>query len=195
MSNSPFPNLTIHTFVLPDLILIEPKIFSDERGFFLETWNQAKYKEIGIPSDFVQDNMSYSKKEVLRGLHFQFPSPQGKLLQVMQGEIQDIAVDIRKDSPTFGKWESVILSAENKKQLYIPEGFAHGFLVISESALVSYKCTEFYYPENEKTILWNDSQINIKWETFEQKIISDKDQKGLRLEQILDEALPAYVRG
>ncbi len=195
MSKFPSPNLKIQTFVLPDLILIEPKIFSDERGFFLETWNQAKYKEIGIHSDFVQDNMSYSKQGVLRGLHFQFPNPQGKLLQVMQGEVQDIAVDIRKDSPTFGKWESVILSAENKKQLYIPEGFAHGFLVLSESALVSYKCTEFYYPENEKTILWNDSQINIKWETFEQKIISDKDQKGLRLEQISDEALPVYVRG
>lgn len=183
-------NLQTKQLSLAGLILIEPKVFTDERGFFLESWNQSKYQAAGITSNFVQDNLSFSQKGVLRGLHYQLPKAQGKLLQVLQGEIFDVAVDIRKSSQTFGKWEGVHLSSENKKQLFIPEGFAHGFLVLSETALVSYKCTELYHPENEKTIVWNDPTLNIAWPFEGEKIISAKDQKGLKLADMPKEILP-----
>ncbi|MDJ0625433.1 MAG: dTDP-4-dehydrorhamnose 3,5-epimerase [Candidatus Caenarcaniphilales bacterium] len=163
------------------LLLIHPKVFGDQRGFFYESWNQAKYNEIGIPENFTQDNISFSQKGVLRGLHFQNPFAQGKLVTVLNGEVLDVAVDLRKNSPTYGKHEKVVLSSENKKQLYIPPGFAHGFMVWSETALFTYKCTEYYHPETENTLMWNDDELAINWfspnEKF-QPIVSEKDRQG-----------------
>jgi dTDP-4-dehydrorhamnose 3,5-epimerase len=141
---------------LPGAVVVEPKVFGDERGFFMKTWNQTRYEEVGLPPRFVQDNLSFSTRGVLRGLHFQNPDQQGKLVQVLQGEVFDVALDIRVGSPTFGEWEGVILSSENKRQFYVPEGFAHGFLVTGDrSALFSYKCTAQYNPSAEKFVLWN----------------------------------------
>jgi dTDP-4-dehydrorhamnose 3,5-epimerase len=165
---------------LPGVLIIEPKVFGDDRGFFMETWNKERYAEAGIPTEFVQDNISFSKKGVLRGLHFQNPNPQGKLVSVLQGEVFDVAVDIRRDSPTFGKWVGVNLSFENKRQLYVPEGFAHGFCVTSETALFSYKCTDWYNSEAEKTLLWNDLGLGIKW-PLEKPRLSEKDKVGCEL--------------
>jgi dTDP-4-dehydrorhamnose 3,5-epimerase len=141
---------------LPGAVVVEPKVFGDERGFFMKTWHQTRYEEVGLPPRFVQDNLSFSTRGVLRGLHFQHPDQQGKLVQVLQGEVFDVAVDIRVGSPTFGEWEGVILSSENKRQFYVPEGFAHGFLVTGHrSALFSYKCTAQYNPSAEEFVLWN----------------------------------------
>jgi dTDP-4-dehydrorhamnose 3,5-epimerase len=169
---------------IPDVFLIEPQVFGDKRGFFFESYNQAKFEQaIGRKLTFVQDNHSKSFKGVLRGLHFQDPKPQGKLVRVTQGEVFDVAVDIRKGSPTFGKWVAEILSAENKKQLWIPEGLAHGFLVLSEVAEFLYKTTEFYAPEFEKCIAWNDSDLSIDWPLTGEPKLSDKDQKGLILRE------------
>jgi dTDP-4-dehydrorhamnose 3,5-epimerase len=148
---------------LPDVLIIEPKVFGDDRGFFMETWNRERYAEAGIPTEFVQDNLSFSRKGVLRGLHFQDPNPQGKLVSVLQGEVFDVAVDVKRDSPTFGKWVGVNLSFENKRQLYVPEGFAHGFCVTSEFALFSYKCTDSYSPKKERILMWNDPDVGIDW--------------------------------
>jgi len=168
---------------IPGVVIIEPKVFGDNRGFFLETWNEARYVEAGIAGPFVQDNLSYSVKGVLRGLHFQDPNPQGKLVYVLQGEVFDVAVDIRAGSPTFGRWASVMLSSENKRQFYIPPGLAHGFCVTSETALFTYKCTDLYNPAAEKGIIWNDPDIGIRW-PIDEPVLSEKDKKNVRLRDI-----------
>lgn len=164
---------------IPDVLLIEPKIFGDERGFFFESFNQARFEEaIGQPVRFVQDNHSRSVKNVLRGLHYQIQQPQGKLVRVVQGEVFDVAVDLRKSSKTFGQWAGEILSAENKRQLWVPEGFAHGFVVLSETAELLYKTTDFYVPAHERCILWNDITLQIAWPKEIEPILSAKDTQG-----------------
>jgi dTDP-4-dehydrorhamnose 3,5-epimerase len=161
------------------LCVIEPNVFKDERGYFLETYNQNDFKEEGLNMVFVQDNQSMSVKGVLRGLHFQKQFPQGKLVRVIRGAVYDVAVDLRQNSKTYGKWHGVELSAENKKQFYIPEGFAHGFLVLTDEAEFAYKCTDFYHAGDEGGLMWNDEEIGIKWPITEDMklIISEKDQK------------------
>lgn len=158
--------------------IIEPTIFGDERGYFMETYHAGEFKEAGLDFNFVQDNQSKSKKGVLRGLHFQYTQPQGKLVRVIKGEVFDVAVDLRKDSKTYGKWEGVVLSQENKKQFYVPEGFAHGFLVLSDEAEFTYKCTDFYNAEDEGGIIWNDPDINIDWpiDDIDEVSLSQKDK-------------------
>jgi dTDP-4-dehydrorhamnose 3,5-epimerase len=173
---------------LQGLLILEPKVFGDPRGYFMETWNQRRYTEAGFPANFVQDNLSFSGRGTLRGLHFQNPSPQSKLVSVLAGEVFDVAVDLRRSSPTFGKWHGLELSGENKRQFYIPAGFAHGFLVLSETALFHYKCTEFYSPKDEVTLLWNDPDMGIKW-PLSQPNLSEKDMKGLRLREAPPEKL------
>ncbi|ENY6784424.1 MULTISPECIES: dTDP-4-dehydrorhamnose 3,5-epimerase [unclassified Providencia] len=164
---------------IPDVLIIEPKVFEDERGFFFESFNQKQFDEaVGYPVSFVQDNHSKSVKGVLRGLHYQEePYAQGKLVRCIAGEVFDVAVDIRENSPTFGKWIGVNLSAENKRQLWIPEGFAHGFLVLSDEAEFVYKTTNYYHPESDSGYLWNDRNINITWPHIECIILSEKDKK------------------
>lgn len=168
---------------IPDVKIIEPKVFGDERGFFLETWNQQKFEELVSPRTFVQDNHSKSSKGILRGLHYQTVNTQGKLVRVVSGEVFDVAVDMRKSSPTFGEWVGVYLSAENKRQLWVPEGFAHGFYVTSESAEFVYKCTDYYNPQHEHSLKWNDSALNIHWPIAEGEspILSAKDKDGTQL--------------
>jgi dTDP-4-dehydrorhamnose 3,5-epimerase len=170
---------------IPDVVLIEPKVFGDERGYFFESFNQTAFNQaIGYDVQFVQDNHSKSQKGVLRGLHYQLPpKAQGKLVRVVQGEVFDVAVDIRKDSPTFGQWVGEILSAENKRQLWIPEGFAHGFLTLSETSEFLYKTTNFYTPKYELCIIWNDTAIGINWPET-QPILSIKDQQGQALRDL-----------
>jgi len=148
---------------IPDVILIKPRVFGDERGFFLETWQEKKFAEAGIDARFVQDNHSHSKKNVLRGLHYQIKQPQGKLVRVTSGAVFDVAVDIRRSSPTFGQWVGVELSAENHHMLWVPPGFAHGYLTLSERADFFYKCTDYWVPQKERAILWNDSDLGIDW--------------------------------
>lgn len=177
--------------ILPGVIVIEPDVFGDSRGFFMESWNQQRYVEIGLKLNFVQDNISYSQGGVLRGLHFQNPQPQGKLVYTIQGEVFDVVVDIQAGSPTFGQWVGIILSGENKKQVYIPEGFAHGFCVTSSAALFAYKCTDFYSPTTESGILWNDPDIGIAWPIKEPKL-SAKDQQHSRLKDLNINFLPQY---
>ena len=157
--------------------IIEPKVFGDNRGYFMETYNKEHFAEAGLTMNFVQDNESSSSKGVLRGLHFQTKHTQGKLVRVTKGEVFDVAVDLRKGSPTYGQWEGVVLSAENKKQFYIPEGFAHGFLVLSDHAIFNYKCTDFYCPEGEGGVLWNDPDIGIEWplDGIDNIILSEKE--------------------
>lgn len=164
---------------IKDLYVIEPKVFGDNRGYFMETYNYTDFKEAGLDMAFVQDNQSKSFKGVLRGLHFQVNFPQGKLVRVLSGEVFDVGVDMRKDSPTYKKWFGVVLSAENKKQFYVPPGFAHGFLVLSDEAEFAYKCTEFYHPEDESGIIWNDPSIGIEWplEGIGEIVLSEKDKK------------------
>jgi dTDP-4-dehydrorhamnose 3,5-epimerase len=169
---------------LPDVVLIEPRVFRDERGFFLETYNQRKLEEGGLPGSFVQDNHSYSVRGVLRGLHAQLRRPQGKLVRAVLGEIFDIAVDIRPGSPTFGRWVSEILSGENLRQLWVPPGFAHGFCVLSDSAHVIYKVTELWNPEGEISIAWNDPQIGIDW-PVEEPLLNPRDQAAPKLAEIV----------
>lgn len=158
--------------------IIEPTVFGDERGYFMETYHAQEFKDAGLDFNFVQDNQSKSRKGVLRGLHFQHTQPQGKLVRVIKGEVFDVAVDLRKDSPTYGKWEGVVLSEENKKQFYVPEGFAHGFLVLSDEAEFTYKCTEFYQADDEGGLLWDDPDIGIGWplDRVDEVLLSDKDQ-------------------
>ena len=176
---------------LPGVLILEPKVFGDERGFFMESWNQARYEEAGLPTCFVQDNLSFSAGGVLRGLHFQNPNPQGKLVSVLQGEVFDVAVDIRVGSPSFGRWVGVYLSADNKRQFYVPEGFAHGFVVTSNTALFSYKCTAYYNPNTEGSVLWNDPQIGVEW-PIDAPVLSAKDQAALPLREIPTDLLPRY---
>lgn len=164
---------------VPDVLIIEPRVFEDDRGFFLESYNEKAFIEkTGVATHFVQDNHSRSVKNVLRGLHYQVEQPQGKLVRVIAGEILDVAVDIRKSSPTFGEWESIVLSAENKRQLWVPVGFAHGFLVLSETAEVLYKTTDYYAPKGDRCILWNDPDLAIAWPLTSPPILSPKDQAG-----------------
>ena len=169
---------------IPDVLIFEPKVFSDERGFFFESFNQKIFEEaVGRKVEFVQDNHSKSRKGVLRGLHYQLePYAQGKLVRCVVGEVFDVAVDIRKSSPTFGKWVGVNLSAENKRQLWIPEGFAHGFLVLSETAEFLYKTTNYYNPQSDRGIIWNDPSLNIKWPLVEKPILSKKDAEQKKIE-------------
>ena len=160
------------------LVVVEPKVFGDNRGYFMETYNYTDFKAAGLDMVFVQDNQSKSKKGVLRGLHFQKKNPQGKLVRVVSGEVYDVAVDLRRGSDTYGKWYGVLLSAENKKQFYVPEGFAHGFVVMSETAEFVYKCTRFYDPSDEGGLMWNDPEIGIDWPVPEnaELLLSEKDQ-------------------
>lgn len=170
---------------IPDVILIEPRVFGDSRGFFMETYQEKLFADAGIATNFVQDNHSGSPKGVLRGMHYQIQHTQGKLVRVIAGEVYDVVIDLRRSSPTFGKWMGIMLSAENKRQLWIPEGFAHGFLVTSEWAEFMYKVTDFYSPEAERTLLWNDPTIGIEWPCLEgtTPILSAKDANGKRFEE------------
>jgi dTDP-4-dehydrorhamnose 3,5-epimerase len=164
---------------LSGLLILKPRVFEDPRGFFLESYNENEMSEAGIRERFVQDNHSYSIRNVIRGLHFQERYPQGKLVRVVEGEILDVAVDLRRGVPTFGKWHGVTLSGTNRHMLWIPPGFAHGFRVLSKSAHVLYKATEFYHPESERTILWSDPDLNIDWNLNDRPIISEKDARGI----------------
>ena len=166
---------------LPDVFVLEPRVFGDERGFFLESYNQKVFSAAGVADSFVQDNHSYSKRNVLRGLHYQLKHTQGKLVRVIDGEILDVAVDLRRGSPTFGKWVAEVLSGQNQRLLWIPRGFAHGFRVISATAHVLYKATDYYAPEHERTLAWNDPDLKIDWGLDGEPIVSVKDQRGLRL--------------
>jgi dTDP-4-dehydrorhamnose 3,5-epimerase len=174
---------------IPEVLLVEPRVFADARGYFLETFQSARYAGLGLPAEFVQDNVSRSRRGVLRGLHYQHPNGQGKLVMAVAGAIFDVAVDIRRGSPSLGTWVSALLSDENHAQLYVPPGFAHGFCVVSESATVAYKCTTPYVPSAEATILFSDPDLAIRWPVAE-PILSDKDRAGLRLRDMPPERLP-----
>lgn len=177
---------------LPGVLILEPKVFKDDRGFFMETYHKQKYEKAGITTSFVQDNLSFSQKNTLRGLHYQYPHGQAKLVQVLQGSVLDIAVDIRRGSPSFGKWMSVELSGNNKKQLFIPSGFAHGFMVLSETATFIYKCSDLYSPADEKGIIFSDPDLDIDWPSGEY-ILSEKDTHYPLLHDISEQNLPEYV--
>jgi dTDP-4-dehydrorhamnose 3,5-epimerase len=176
---------------IPDVKIIEPQVFGDERGFFMETWQQKKFEELvtGKPTPFVQDNHSKSSKGILRGLHYQTENTQGKLVRVVSGEVFDVAVDVRKGSPTFGQWVGVYLSEENKRQLWVPEGFAHGFYVTSDEAEFVYKCTDYYNPAAEHSIIWNDSDIGVEWPISMPPKLSEKDASALGLKEMHDRLL------
>jgi len=177
---------------LAGVYIIEPDRYIDNRGFFMETWNSRRYEEFGLPTVFVQDNLSFSVRGTLRGLHFQNPCAQGKLVYVIQGEVYDVAVDIRRGSPTWGQWVGVTLSGENGRQLYIPEGFAHGFCVTSETALFSYKCTRSYMPRADGGISWDDPDLEINW-PIAAPLISEKDKLHPRLREWPPDRLPSYT--
>jgi dTDP-4-dehydrorhamnose 3,5-epimerase len=170
---------------IPDVKIIEPTVFGDERGFFMETWQQKQFEELvtGKPTQFVQDNHSKSKKGILRGLHYQTQNTQGKLVRVVSGEVFDVAVDIRKGSPTFGEWVGVYLSEQNKRQLWVPEGFAHGFYVTSDEAEFVYKCTNYYDPNSEVSIKWDDETLGISWPIKGAAAVSEKDSQGLKFSE------------
>jgi len=170
---------------IPDVLIIEPKVHGDHRGFFMETWRQSMFDDIRPGINFVQDNHSRSSHGILRGLHYQLQHPQGKLVRVVAGEIFDVAVDMRKNSPTFGHWEGLVLSAENRRQLWVPPGFAHGFYVMSESAEMVYKCTGYYVPADEYSLRWDDPEIAVNWPLAanEVPVLSDKDRNGLSLRE------------
>ncbi|CUH94485.1 dTDP-4-dehydrorhamnose 3,5-epimerase [Propionispora sp. 2/2-37] len=176
---------------LPEVFIIEPKVFGDARGFFQETWQRMRYEDIGIKEPFVQDNLSFSTRGVLRGLHYQNPNTQGKLVSVVQGEVFDVAVDIRRGSPTFGEWVGVHLSGENHRQLWVPPGFAHGFCVMSDTVYFTYKCTGLYNPAAEGGILWNDPEVGIEW-PLQEVILSDKDKVYPQLKDVKPDRLPLY---
>jgi dTDP-4-dehydrorhamnose 3,5-epimerase len=178
---------------LPDVVLIEPDVFKDPRGFFLESWSARKYAELGIATPFVQDNVSRSCRGTLRGLHLQSPPlGQGKLVYVLEGEVFDVAVDVRAGSPSFGRWTGEILSSDNNRQLYVPPGFAHGFCVLSESALFAYKCTDYYAPAAEVSVLWNDPAIGIDW-PLQDPLLSKRDAAGTPLAEVQRERLPRFA--
>ncbi|MBI3478646.1 MAG: dTDP-4-dehydrorhamnose 3,5-epimerase [Acidobacteria bacterium] len=168
---------------LAGVLLLEPTVFTDVRGFFLESYNERIFAELGIPEHFVQDNHSYSTRNVVRGLHYQVERPQGKLIRAVTGAILDVALDLRRSSPTFGKWQTFVLSAENKHMLWIPAGCAHGFRVLSDNANVLYKATAFYAPEQERTVAWNDAQLKIDWQLDGPPIVSAKDQRATSFEE------------
>lgn len=176
---------------LEGAMIVEPDVFPDDRGYFMETYQQNRYRENGIDVTFVQDNLSYSIKGTLRGLHFQHPHPQAKLVQVLQGEVFDVIVDVRRGSPTFGHWSAVGLSEENHRQLFVPKGFAHGYCVLSDNAVFSYKCSDFYVPECEKGVLWSDPDIGVDW-PITTPMLSEKDRRYPILKNIPDEDLPEY---
>jgi dTDP-4-dehydrorhamnose 3,5-epimerase len=176
---------------LKGVLVIEPVVFEDTRGFFMETFHQKRYEESGIDPVFVQDNISFSVKGTLRGLHYQYPHPQAKMVQVIAGEIFDVAVDVRRGSPSFGQWTGVRLSDENKRQIYIPEGFAHGFCVLSETAIFTYKCSDFYAPDCEGGILWSDPALSIDW-PVKDPLISARDSEFTPLKDVPPERLPVY---
>ena len=171
---------------IKDLYIIEPRVFGDDRGYFMETYSKRDFYEAGLTMEFVKDNESKSKKGVLRGMHFQTKNTQGKLVRVTQGAVYDVAVDLRKGSQTYGKWEGILLTAENKKQFYVPEGFAHGFLVVSEEAVFNYKCTNFYSPEYDSGLLWNDKDVAIEWplDGIEEILLSEKDKVQKTLKEL-----------
>lgn len=174
---------------LSGVLVFEPRRYPDDRGYFMEVWHQKRYADADVPETFVQDNISRSRRHVLRGLHYQHPSPQGKLITVLEGRVFDVAVDIRRGAETFGTWVGEELSAENGRQLYVPEGFAHGFVVLSETALVHYKCTAFYAPDCEHSIRWDDPTIGIDW-PVEAPILSDKDAAAPTVDELAEDALP-----
>lgn len=176
---------------LDGVLLIEPKVFGDARGFFIETWARDRYREAGVDGEFVQDNLSRSRKNALRGMHLQNPHGQGKLVQVLEGEVFDVAIDVRIGSPTFGRWVGYVLSAENHRQLWVPTGFAHGFCVTSEHALFAYKCTDVYHPAGEIGVLWSDPEVGIDWPVTE-PVLSEKDARYPRLSEIPRERLPVF---
>ncbi len=177
---------------LPSCFVIEPVIFEDERGFFFENWNSERFEQHGLPTKFMQSNVSSSVKNVVRGLHYQWPRPQGKLVSVLRGEVLDVAVDIRRGSPTFGKWEGVILSEANKRQFWIPEGFAHGFAVLSDMAVFSYLCTDVYVKEADAGVRWNDSAIGVEWQ-IDSPLLSEKDTHAPLLADIAEDRLPVFA--
>ena len=176
---------------LPGAVVIEPRVFGDARGFFYESYNEAKYRDAGIDRRFVQSNVSRSARGVLRGLHYQWPNPQGKLVSVLEGEVFDVAVDIRRGSPTFGQWAGVMLTEANHRHFWVPEGFAHGFCVLSEHAIFTYQCTALYDPKADAGICWNDAAIGVDWPITD-PLLSDKDARAPPLEAVAIERLPVY---
>ncbi len=186
--------MKVEQTTLPGVLVIEPEVFGDSRGFLLETWRDSRYRAAGVDVAFCQDNLSRSRRGVLRGLHLQHPTWQAKLVWVLEGEVFDVAVDVRVGSPTFGAWYGATLSAENKRQLFVPEGFAHGFCVASETALFAYKCSRDYAPDDELSVLWNDPEIGVEW-PLPDPLLSDKDRDAPRLSQIDPTQLPRYPGG
>jgi len=184
--------MKVQETAIPGVLIIEPKVFGDQRGFFMETWQGERYAGHGVPERLVQDNMALSRHGVLRGLHAQYPHPQGKLVQVMRGEVFDVAVDIRLGSPWFGQWVGARLSGENKRQFWVPAGFAHGYCVLSDEALFTYKCSDFYHPEHELSVLWNDPAIGIDWPLDSTPLLSEKDREAAPLAGIDPQRLPSY---
>jgi len=175
--------MNVLTCDIAGLLILEPKVFGDPRGFFMELWNDERYRAAGIEGRFVQDNISFSRRGILRGLHFQNPNGQGKLLQVLQGEVFDVAVDLRRGSLTFGRWHGLPLSSDNKRQFFIPPGFAHGFQVLSETALFHYKCTALYSPKDELALAWNDPDVGVQW-PIKDPSLSEKDSRAPRLKDL-----------
>jgi dTDP-4-dehydrorhamnose 3,5-epimerase len=178
---------------IPGVLIIEPQVFGDARGWFLESWQLERYAAVGIPAGLVQDNQAYSRHGVLRGLHIQHPHAQGKLVQVLRGEVFDVAVDVRPGSPWFGRWTGVLLSGDNHRQFWVPPGFAHGYYVTGEDALFSYKCSDFYHPEHELSIAWNDPAIGIAWPLQGEPILSAKDLAAFVLAEVPTGRLPGYA--
>lgn len=187
--------MKISATAIPEVLLIEPAVFGDARGWFCESWQRPRYAEAGIGPEFVQDNQAFSGHGILRGLHAQQPYAQGKLVQVLAGSVFDVAVDIRRGSPTFGRWVGAELNAANKRQFWVPEGFLHGYLVTSEQALFAYKCTELYHPETQFAVRWDDPDIGIDWPPGIAPVLSDKDRDAPLLHELPAERLPRYHRG
>ena len=177
---------------LPGVLIIEPRLFSDERGLFFEAWNQEQFARHGLATEMRQDNVSWSRQGVIRGLHYQHPHSQAKLVYVLEGEVFDVAVDVRVGSPTFGRWKGTTLSAENRRQLYMPAGFAHGFCVVSDGALVAYKCSDVYRAECDAAVAWNDPELGIRWPLMGEPIVSAKDRTAPRLADVPRERLPVW---
>jgi dTDP-4-dehydrorhamnose 3,5-epimerase len=177
---------------IPGVLLFKPKVFGDQRGWFMETWQSDRYASLGIPQQFVQDNMAYSEQGVLRGLHIQNPFGQGKLVQAIKGEVFDVAVDVRKGSPWFGQWVGAHLTESNHHQFYVPVGFAHGYLVLSKEAIFAYKCTDYYHPETQFSVRWDDPEIAIEWPAGLDPLLAAKDRDAPLLSQIAEDTLPRY---